>query len=67
MSAKAPGSIPSTIHTNKPQAEGKRMQVKRIKICHVQIPPLHDECNHFVLQTCTNKKILETKEKPQAW
>lgn len=37
--------------------EGKGTKIKRIKMCHAHVQILHNECDQYVLQTCSNKKI----------
>lgn len=42
------------------ESEKVERKVKRIEICHVHVPVIHDEGAHYALQTCNNKrKILK--------
>lgn len=41
----------------------------RIKMCYVHVPTLHNECPHYVVKTCYNKKweIKSNAEKNLKW
>lgn len=35
---------------------GRKGDEKRSEMCYAHVPTFHKECDHYVLQTCTNKK-----------
>lgn len=39
------------------EEKGMEKDVKRIKMYYVTHTTAHDDCNNYVLQTCTNKKF----------